>query len=852
MATPYSCHIERRRNAVDDHPVLNGIDFLEVLDSDAPADSPPQRTLLVRLLKTVPADLTVENLRISGGVRITNIQFEWAIAAAEADNAFANGLISEIERDFFLDQTDPFRLLLARTTSSGDYSTYSFHIVSSSSSHTNRADFDPIRSEVAFSFKVECPSEFDCENPSVCPPQLPESPPIDYLAKDYGAFRQLMFDRLSVIMPEWKERNPADLGVAIVETMSYAADELSYQQDSAATENYLGTARRRVSVRRHARLLDYPMHDGVNARLWVCMEVDAAGDGAVFNSIDDTGFIPRFMTRMPESPLIDPANWERVLARHHPDVFEPITGTALYEAHNEIVLHTWSDEGCCLPSNATCATLRDDETARLRLRTGDVLIFEEVRSPSTGRSEDADPARRHAVRLETVVPEAVLNADGRRTPDPTIHRDPVTQEPIVEISWSSRDALPIPLCLSARINGHMENDLSIARGNVILADSGRTLPIEPLPPMPKAKSIDVNPRYRPRLSELNITHRVPFDHTKVEHRSATEDLEQDPRAAIPAITLSGMGETWVPQRDLLASGRFANEFVVEMEDDGRATIRFGDGVFGRKPSSDLAATYRIGTGSEQNVGAEALAHVVTSVPGITRIRNPMSATGGRPKESRQEVRLYAPQAFRIQERAVTEVDYAVVARRHPEVQRAFARRRWTGSWFTMFLSIDRMGGLPVDGDFERELREFLEQFRLAGQDLEIDGPHFVALDIAFTVCVAPRFFRSDIKAALFERFSASDLADGRRGYFHPDRFTFGQRVFLSPIIAEAMDISGVQWIDAAVSPGKPNRFQRWGNESHGEYDLGFIEIDAREIARLDNDPSRPENGKIEFFMKGGL
>jgi hypothetical protein len=25
-----------------------------------------------------------------------------------------------------------------------------------------------------------------------------------------------------------------------------------------------------------------------------------------------------------------------------------------------------------------------------------------------------------------------------------------------------------------------------------------------------------------------------------------------------------------------------------------------------------------------------------------------------------------------------------------------------------------------------------------------------------------------------------------------------------------------------------------------------------EIARLDNDPSQPENGKIDFFMEGGL
>src|SRR2546427_6685807 len=46
------------------------------------------------------------------------------------------------------------------------------------------------------------------------------------------------------------------------ELLAYVGDYLSYQQDAVATEAYLGTARRRVSVRRHARLVDYLVHDG--------------------------------------------------------------------------------------------------------------------------------------------------------------------------------------------------------------------------------------------------------------------------------------------------------------------------------------------------------------------------------------------------------------------------------------------------------------------------------------------------------------------------------------------------------------------------------------------------------------
>ena len=58
-------------------------------------------------------------------------------------------------------------------------------------------------------------------------------------------------------MPGWTERHAADLGVALVEILAYVADHLSYRQDAVATEAYLGTARSRISLRRHARLVDY-------------------------------------------------------------------------------------------------------------------------------------------------------------------------------------------------------------------------------------------------------------------------------------------------------------------------------------------------------------------------------------------------------------------------------------------------------------------------------------------------------------------------------------------------------------------------------------------------------------------
>src|SRR5262249_4999943 len=130
------------------------------------------------------------------------------------------------------------------------------------------AGFDPVYAAVKFSFKVGCPEDVDCRPLSECEAPGPPAP-VDYLAKDYSSFRRLMLDRLGVLVPGWRERRTADIGIALVELLAYVGDHLSYYQDAVATEAYLGTARRRVSVQRHLRLVDYRLHEGCNARTFV-------------------------------------------------------------------------------------------------------------------------------------------------------------------------------------------------------------------------------------------------------------------------------------------------------------------------------------------------------------------------------------------------------------------------------------------------------------------------------------------------------------------------------------------------------------------------------------------------------
>jgi hypothetical protein len=803
--TAFACESDRRRVIVGDHgSAFNGIDYLEVVTGD-------QLTLAVHFLHPLPGQaggvpggppLTAGNVSIEGGERVRGVRVISVAAAAEV-------LTVVVDR-------------------AGDFSAYTLSIVASPTDPAPPDHFDPVLSAVGFSFKVSCPTDFDCVTADSCPPPPYAEPDLSYLAKDYASFVELIEGRLSLAMPQWRERNPADVVVTLAELLAHAGDLLSYQQDAVAAEAYLQTARSRVSARRHARLLDYRVHDGCNARTWVVLDVTAgsASDGALLPA--GARLLPRGLSTDPTVPTAQ----ADALAPHAAVVFETMHDARLLAARSRIAFHTWGDEECCLPAGSTTATLVN--TPDPALAVGDVLVLEETVSPVTGLRQDADRTRRQAVRLVSVSPGS----------------DPVLGVEIVEVRWADGDALRFPLCVSARIGaGDAVIATAAARGNVVLADMGFTAAASLEPPAPPLAG-----RYRPLLvpqsaAIAGVTSRAPYDDSVARSLPAVQALRQDPRACLPSVALDDGSGTWLPLPDLIGAPRFAAVFVVETETDGRARLRFGGGSAGQAPAPGvvLAPSCRVGNGPAGNIGPGALATLGWDLAGVTSVSNPMAAEGGTAPETMARVRTDAPQAFRRQERAVTEADYIEVVQRHPEVQRAAARISWTGSWYTAYVTVDRRGGRTFadDPSFAAGMRAYLDGYRLAGYDVELADPSFVPLDIAMSVCVRPGYFRVTVKEQLLLVLSAGLLPDGRPGFFHPDQWSFGESLYASALYATALGVAGVDSVELAT-------FQRYGKAPAGELGAGLIAIAPLEVLRLDNDPSAPEHGRLVIETEGGL
>ena len=1087
----YSCCNETRKSAALGSSV-NGIDYLEVLDHEALllGASPRQRTLLVHCLNPidpVAADWKTSNILIEGGESITGITASW-VAPAKSPPLLQT---TPQEQQYFTTLSDAANVLVIRTSVAGDFSPYTLRLVNDATTAAEApfeitgvlTGFDFQLAEVQFSFKVECGPDFDCapQLPN-CPPEAPAPPPINYLAKDYGSFRTTILDRLSQLLPNWAGTSEADLGVALAELMAYVGDHLSYQQDAVATEAYIETARSRISLRRHALLIDYHIKDGCNSRVWITVSVSGKPGEPLF--LDRS--VTRFYTDSAGVPVdlkVGDPNQEANAEAALPNgvvVFQPMCDAVLYPELNQMSFYTWGNTNCCLPQGATEATLL---TSLTNLQSGDVLIFQEMKGPQTGAAGDADIRHRCAIRLTNV---ATQDSEGNPLIDP-LFNDPATGLPpqVTEIQWSQEDALPLPVCISstflASTGDHTSvSNVSVAFGNVVLADQGLSLSGIPLGTVPAprlfyppnlaadrctvAKPTPLPVRFRPLIPDSPLTQAVPlsvvalpnignpvttgvlpldagglvslpnssgfacltlqttdpaswpqffgvkvnpntvtpanfdlsviynppgglkqitlevfpdlnptsaatqinavshfidvtpgptspsgypvtpvmlsntgpvnlqdlssktyltvqavnpetwlplfgvsaqpnadpkyfdlqvlydpqpsvgigvtlpitvetftglststaassidgnselitvqsFAQTPDSSLSASAIINFDSTSALPAITLTatlnGITQNWNALPDLLESAESDPVFVVEIESTGAATLRFGDSVNGKAPeqATSFVAAYRIGNGTAGNVGTDSITNFVGD-PRISSCTNPLPATGGTDPETNDQIRRRAPQAFLTQERAVTMTDYQHVTETNSLVDQAVATLRWTGSWYTVFIAVEPEGGGNLTPTLQKVLKQNVERYRLAGQDLEIDSPQYLSLQIELDVCVDPGYFQKDVQQGLLQVLGSGVMANGQKGLFYPDNFTFGQTVYLSPIYAAARSVAGVVSVIATI-------FQPQGVNSATYLAAGEIKLGPLQVARLANDPSYQDHGQLTLNMEGG-
>jgi hypothetical protein len=760
----------------------------------------------------------------------------------------------------------------------GDYSTYTLGV---SASAVPGSLFDPLFSEIRFKFRPGC---FNNNCAPEWDPALPpfDEPVIDYQAKDYNSFRQTMIAAMSQRVPEWEATSEADLDMVIAELFSVAADELSDYQDRVMNEAYLASSRKRVSIARHSRLMDYHIHQGSQASTWLALEI--GHDGAGQKSFQLKPGLRVWTGAIEEKTTVD------FLSKYE-------STQVVHQYLNSMMLYSWpstsgSDTITTLKAGSTRADLKlyqrlypGDSLAPIEIttqaaadeirdliRTGRVrqLLIQEHLNPKTGFHPGRNPAKRQLVRLIPSGAESV--------------HDPITNQWMVRVRWDKRDALQQDYCFHvdcpANEPGLAQGEVefvSLFHGNLIevfhglqqktiFREEGEQLSNNPLAPLEFHYE-------RTRFGEparWGVICRLP--------EVALAYMQTKPGGLVPPVSTlkievlapGAAVDTWDEVPSFIHSddsSENGDHFVVETDENRRSVIRFGNGRNGRElpDGSVVTCTYQHGLPLEGNVGYDRIVNFdpVTvktdpAAPALTlrRCWNPFDVRNGVDREPVATIIRRVPEAYRYRQlRAVTLADYVARAEEIEGVSRAAARYAWTGSWRTVRVTIDPVGTNELSYELRKTVADYLNAVRLIGEDLEIRPPIFVPLEIKVVLCAEPHVWAEDIRFVLEQEFSTGWTPDGRKGFFHPDLWTFGQPLYASQIIGHAMQVRGVehavgQKVGVAPSEKTLSVSIKRRNSTVLPTD-SLTQLNYNEIIQVMNDPDHLEQGTIVFDVKGG-
>ena len=762
----------------------------------------------------------------------------------------ANGGIIRVTGVSALAATNVLRLKVAPV---GDYSTYRLNMIDSSYA------FDPLFAGIDFKFRPGC-FNTNCA-PLSSNEAANDEPVIEYLAKDFHSFKHVLINAMRDRVPDWESTSEADLDQVIIDLIAADADELSDYQDRVMNEAYLGRARKRISLARYARLMDYHIHHGNQSSSWLTLQVN------VDFTLDKSLGVWTGHDWKNENAVIFASQHDN---DHSQDCFVEL---------NELKLYTWGNAVSALEAGAFEADVHNGNSGMnqvqadslrdiLRSEAIQYLLIEQKLNPDTGTPNGVDKSARQVIRL--------LDADAAAESV----EDPVAGEWFVRIHWRESDRLERRYCFVAQCpDVPIEDGISKFHGNLIRVTHGRPHITHFLP---EAEPLGTNDDTR--FEKIEFLHYEKTANRQLLRSKDEHSVEQLPvLASIPhrflayqntvpggehrtqaalKVEVSGFTGTWDEQSDLIESEADDTHFVVETDELERSFVYLGNNINGRAlpEGAQITCSYQTGRGVDGNIGADTLTgfdNSASGFPAINRLWNPLDITDGCAPELRDEIIRRVPEAYRARQlRAITLEDYVKRAEELKVVSHAHARYAWAGSWRTVRVSIDLKSAYNWDEE-KASIKAYLDAVRLIGEDLEVREACFVSLDISLRLCAHSDFWPEDLAHELAAEFSEAYTTDGEPGFFHPDLWTFGQTLHASQLIGRALAVTGIERV-LLVS------MRRWYSVTGPSTDVvlinpadlpsnevNSIEVEACEIIRVASDPNHLERGRIQFVIEGG-
>ncbi len=141
---------------------------------------------------------------------------------------------------------------------------------------------------------------------------------------------------------------------------------------------------------------------------------------------------------------------------------------------------------------------------------------------------------------------------------------------------------------------------------------------------------------------------------------------------VAQLTVYVGGAAWLQVPSFYGQPAGAQVYVVARSaDQAVTTLTFGDGINGARPAGAVVASYRYGSGAA-SPPAGRLTTISQPQPNLASAQNPVAVSPGADPQSPGDVRADAPASVFTFGRAISAVDYEVVAAQAPGVARVTA------------------------------------------------------------------------------------------------------------------------------------------------------------------------------------
>jgi hypothetical protein len=264
--------------------------------------------------------------------------------------------------------------------------------------------------------------------------------------------------------------------------------------------------------------------------------------------------------------------------------------------------------------------------------------------------------------------------------------------------------------------------------------------------------------------------------------------------AEPALEVRVAQVLWSHVTDFESSSRNDRHYLVQRDENGTATVVFGDGQKGAIPASGkkhISATYRTGIGPDGNSPPFAVSRMKKAHPLLERAENLLPVSGGAAPAQPEDVRTQATGFIRTFDRAVSVPDHKQLALLFPGIAKTNAV--WTslpdGAEGVLVIVADERGGASTVA----AVKAFLQERRDDTVPLHVQGPKLVGLHISLRLEIDPAYLEETVERAVRDTLSGTSEAA-------PGLFTFaardlGQPAFLSQVYERIEAAPGVRFIE---------------------------------------------------------